>query len=66
MVWSHKSNEECNATDEGASSSMDPDYCEHLESLGSKEWHMRYLTFLSDGDAKTWTRRNKVVPYGKF
>ena len=23
---SHKSNEECNATDEGASGSMDPDY----------------------------------------
>ena len=62
----HKSNEECNATNEGASGSMDPDYYEHLESLGSEEWHMRYLILLSDGDAKTWTRHNEVVPYGKF
>ena len=45
---------------------MDPDYCEHLESLGSIEWYMRYLTFLSYKDAKTWTRHNEVVPYGKF
>ena len=45
---------------------MDPDYCEHLESLGSKEWHMRYLTLPSNGDAKTWTQHNEVVPYGKF
>ena len=49
----HKSNDECNATDEGTSGSMDPDYCEYLESLGSKEWYMRFLTLLSDGDAKT-------------
>ena len=62
----HKSNEECDATDEGASGSMDPDYWEHLELLGSKEWYMRYLTLLSDGDAKTWTRHNEVVPYEKF
>ena len=45
---------------------MDPDYCEHLELLGSKEWYMRYLTLLCDGGAKTWTRHNEVLPYGKF
>ena len=66
MFEGHKSNEECNATDKGASGSMDPNYCEHLVSLDSKEWHMRYLTLLSDGDAKTWTRHNEVVTYGKF
>ena len=26
---------------------------------------MRYLTLLSDGDAKTWTRLNELAPYGK-
>ena len=61
-----KSNEECNVTDKGASDSMDPDYCGHLESLGSKEWYMRYLTLLSDVDARTWTRYYEVVPYGKY
>ena len=40
-------------------------YCEHLETLGSKECYMRYLTLMSDGDAKTWTRHDEVVPYGK-
>ena len=26
---------------------------------------MRYITHLSDGDAKTWTRLNKLAPHGK-
>ena len=38
--------------------------CKHLESLGSKDG-IRYLTLLSDGDAKTWTQLNELAPYGK-
>ena len=26
---------------------------------------MRYITHLSDGDAKTWTRLNELAPHGK-
>ena len=26
---------------------------------------MRYITHLSDGDTKTWTRLNKLAPHGK-
>ena len=41
-----------------------PGCCEDLKSLGSKKG-LRYLTILSDGDAKIWTRLNEVAPYGK-
>ena len=61
----HKSSEECNANYEGVSGSMEGQAAVNIWSRSARKNNMRYVTFLSDGDAKTWTRLNQVAPYGK-
>ena len=66
-VWFeiYKSSGECNANYEGASGSMEVQAAVNIWSRSVRKNGMRYVTLLSDGCAKTWTRFNEVAPYGK-
>ena len=65
VFWfeAHKSSQECNANYEGVSDSME---VQVAVNIWSRKNGVSYLTLLSDGDAKTWTRLNEVAPYGKY
>ena len=57
--------QQCNANYEDASGSMEFQAAVNIWSPLIRKNGMRYLTLLSNRDAKTWIRLNEVAPYEK-